>query len=85
MPLTIYLLDGDENDLLVASGSGVNATLGELSNCDRKGEATECSIGRRSNSSNLCDAHTVPILPTDPILQTRVTRSQPFTKISALR
>jgi hypothetical protein len=34
----IYLLDSDDDDLLVASGSRVNSSLGELPNCDRKGE-----------------------------------------------
>ena len=51
-PQTIYLLDSDDDDLLVASGSGINANLGEPPIYDRKGETTECSltdIGRPSN------------------------------------
>jgi hypothetical protein len=31
-PQTIYLLDSDDDDLLVASGSGINSNLGELAN-----------------------------------------------------
>ena len=31
-PQTIYLLDSDDDDLLVASGSGINSNLGELTN-----------------------------------------------------
>ena len=29
-PQTIYLLDSDDDDLLAASGSGINSNLGEL-------------------------------------------------------
>ena len=55
-PQTIYLLDSDDDDLLVASGSGIIADLGEQPNCDRKRETTECSltdIGRPSNSRRI--------------------------------
>ena len=31
-PQTIYLLDSDDDDLLVASGSGINSNIGELTN-----------------------------------------------------
>ena len=33
-PQTIYLLDSDDDDLLVAPGSGINSNPGEPSNCN---------------------------------------------------
>ena len=71
-PQTIYLLDSDDDDLLVASGSGINSNLGELPNCDRKGETTECSvtgIGQPFNSRRVLSPppRNVPVTIIPPV------------------
>ena len=72
-PQTIYLLDSDDEDLLVASGSRGNSNLGELPNCDRKGGNNwmfiMIIIGRPSSSRRILSPppRNVPVTIIPPV------------------